>query len=193
MTTGRINRFVRRRNFGQTDRGAALVEFALLLPILLLVLISIFEIGAAFRNYLTVSYLAREGARMSAFLGTHINADCTMVTSLAGQMTGNDLGNLERIEIFRADAAGNQVIGDTNTFTFTGTDHTNCAHWSKVITWPSTSRQTDVNTTTFNPPLDVIGVRLILTESWMTQFPPYGGNYTVDENTIVRMEPEAFA
>ncbi|CAN5669247.1 hypothetical protein BH18ACT6_BH18ACT6_22870 [soil metagenome] len=37
------------------------------MPILVLVLISIFEIGAAFRNYLTVSYLAREGARMSAF------------------------------------------------------------------------------------------------------------------------------
>jgi len=63
------------------------------------------------------------------------------------------------------------VFGDTNTFTFTGTDHTNCAHWSKVITWPSTGRQTDVSTTG-TPPLDVIGVRLILIESWMTQFPP---------------------
>ncbi len=89
MTTGRIRRSVKRRNFGQTDRGAALVEFALVLPILLLVLISIFEIGAAFRNYLTVSYLAREGARMSAFLGTHINADCTMVTSLEGLDLGS--------------------------------------------------------------------------------------------------------
>jgi hypothetical protein len=27
----------------------------------------------------------------------------------------------------------------------------------------------------------------------MTGFPPYSGSYTVDENTIVRMEPEAFA
>ena len=180
------------RTRAKRESGAALVEFALVLPVLLLVLISIFEIGAAFRNYLTVSYLAREGARMSAFLGTNINADCTMVTSLATQMGSGDLSNLQRIEIFRADAAGNQVISDTNTFTLTGADPTNCAHWTQVIGWPSPNRQTDVSTTG-TPPLDVIGVRLVLTESWMTQFPPYGGSYTVDENTIVRMEPEAFA
>lgn len=180
------------RSRAKPESGAALVEFALVLPILLLVLISIFEIGAAFRNYLTVSYMAREGARMSAFLGTNINADCTMVTTLATQMGPGDLSNLERIEIFRANAAGNQVISDTNTFTFTGTDPANCAHWSQVITWPSTSRQTEVSMTG-SPPLDVIGVRLVLIEGWMTQFPPFGGTYTVNENTIVRMEPEAFA
>ncbi|CAN5785951.1 hypothetical protein BH18ACT6_BH18ACT6_24140 [soil metagenome] len=93
MTTERKTRSVdgshRPADPGHTDRGAALVEFALVLPILLLVLISIFEIGAAFRNYLTVSYLARKGARMSAFLGTHINADCTMVTSLEGLDLGS--------------------------------------------------------------------------------------------------------
>jgi Flp pilus assembly protein TadG len=169
------------------------VEFALVLPILILVLISIFEVGAAFRSYLTVSYLAREGARMSAFLGTDIDADCTMVTSIATQMTPEDFANLDRIEIFRADSAGNQVISDTNTFTFTGTDMTNCGHWTQVITWDSTTRQTEVNTSTGTPPLDVIGVRLVATKSWMTGFPPYSGTYTVDENTIVRMEPEAFA
>jgi Flp pilus assembly protein TadG len=191
MTYGRIGRSVRKKG-DQADEGAALVEFALVLPILILVLISIFEIGAAFRSYLTVSYLAREGARMSAFLGTDINADCTMVTSIATQMTPADFANLVRIEVFRADSAGNQVVGDTNTFTFTGTDKTNCAHWSKVITWDSTTRQTEVSSTG-TPPLDVIGVRIVATKSWMTGFPPYRGTYTVNENTIVRMEPEAFA
>jgi Flp pilus assembly protein TadG len=191
MKSGRIIRSVKRH--GGSEEGASLVEFALALPILILVLISIFEIGAAFRNYLTISYLAREGARMSAFLGTDIDADCTMVTSLATQMMPSDFARLNRIEIFRADAAGNQVVSDTNTFTFTGTDSTNCGHWTQVITWPSTSRQTEVNTTTGTPPLDVIGVRIVTNQSWMTGFPPYSGNYTVDENTIVRMEPEAFA
>jgi Flp pilus assembly protein TadG len=191
MRSGRIAESFRRRE-SQKDEGAALVEFALVLPILILVLISIFEIGAAFRSYLTVSYLAREGARMSAFLGTDIDADCTMVTSIASQMTPEDFADLDRIEVFRADSAGNQVPSDTNTFTFSGTDLTNCAHWTQVITWDSTTRQTEVSSTG-TPPLDVIGVRLITTKSWMTGFPPYSGTYTVDENTIVRMEPEAFA
>jgi len=181
-----------KRQTERRERGATLVEFALIVPMLILLLISIFELGAAFKNYLTISYLAREGARLSAFLGTDIDADCTMVTGLATQIGGSSLAKLQRIEIFRADSAGNQVMSDTNTFTFTGTDPTNCTHWSQVVTWPSTSRQTEVSATG-SPPLDVIGVRLVLTESWMTGFPPYSGNYTVDENTIVRMEPEAFA
>ena len=128
------------------DRGASLVEFALILPLLLLVLISIFEIGAAFRNYLTVSYLAREGARLSAFLGTDIDADCDMITGLATTMSPADLARLTNIQVFRADAAGNQVMTDTNTFTFTGANPANCAHWTSVVTWPSTSRQTTVST-----------------------------------------------
>lgn len=180
------------RSRAKPESGATLVEFALVLPILLLVLISIFEIGAAFRNYLTASYMTREGARMSAFLGTHINADCDMITGLAATMSAGDIARLNNIQIFRADSAGNQVMADTNTFTFTGADPTNCAHWSSVVNWPSTSRQTDVSSTG-TPPLDVIGVRLTITQSWMTGFPPYSGNYTINENTIVRMEPEAFA
>lgn len=174
------------------ERGASLVEFSLVLPILFLILVSIFELGMAFKSYLTVAYLAREGARLSAFSGTDIDADCTTVTSLATQMGTQDLTRLDRIEIFKADAAGNQSPGTTNTFRFTGLDHTDCNDWTKTITWVSTTRQTDVSSTGI-PPLDVIGVRMVLTHRWITQFPPYFGNLTVNENTIVRMEPEAFS
>lgn len=174
------------------DNGAALVEFALVLPVLFLILISIFEVGMAFKDFLTVSYLSREGARLSAFLGSDVDADCSMITSLATNIGPADLARLNRVEVFRADSAGNQVISDTNTFTFTGTDPANCAHWTSVINWPSTSRQTDV-TDSGIPPLDVIGVRVVITHRWMTQLPPYAGTFFIDENTIVRMEPEAFA
>lgn len=174
------------------ERGAALVEFALVLPVLFLILISIFELGMAFKDFLTVSYLAREGARLSAFLGTDIDADCTMVTTLATNLGTADLNRLNRIEIFRADANGDQVPSNTNTFTFTGTDPLDCDDWTKTILWPSTGRQTDVDPSG-TPPLDVIGVRVVLIHTWISQFPPYFGSFQVNENTIVRMEPEAFA
>jgi Flp pilus assembly protein TadG len=168
------------------------VEFALVLPILFLILISIFELGLAFKDFLTVSYMAREGARLSAFLGTDPDADCTMITTLASNISTADLNRLQRIEIFRADTAGNQVAADTNTFTYTGTDPLDCTDWTQVITWPSTDRQTEVDTDG-TPPLDVIGVRVVITHTWISQFPPYFGSFSINENTIVRMEPEAFA
>jgi Flp pilus assembly protein TadG len=181
-----------RRARDKKERGATLVEFSLVLPILFLVLVGIFEIGMAFKSYLTVAYLAREGARLAAFTGTDVDADCTTVTSLANQMGPQDLARLDRIEIFKADAAGNQSSLTTNTFRFTGADHTDCDDWTKNITWPSTTRQTDVSPTG-TPALDVIGVRIVIIHPWITQFPPFFGNLNVNENTIVRMEPEAFS
>ncbi len=55
-----------RRGKDKKERGASLVEFSLFLPVLFLVLVGIFEIGMAFKSYLTVAYLAREGARLAA-------------------------------------------------------------------------------------------------------------------------------
>jgi hypothetical protein len=173
------------------QRGASLVEFSLVLPILFLVLVGIFEIGMAFKSYLTVAYLAREGARLAAFTGTAPTADCITITSLAAQMGPQDLARLDRIEIFKANASGAPTPGFVNEFRFTGADHQNCAHWTKITPWLSTSRQTDVSDDG-TPPLDVIGVRIVVVHPWITQFPPFSGNLNINENTIVRMEPEAF-
>ncbi len=45
------------------DGGQALVEFALVLPIALFLLLIMLEVGLAFSHKLTVGYATREGAR----------------------------------------------------------------------------------------------------------------------------------
>ena len=47
-------------------RGQALVEFALVIPIFLLLLVAIFDLGRAVFAYNTLTNAAREGARMAA-------------------------------------------------------------------------------------------------------------------------------
>lgn len=49
--------------------GVAIIEFALVLPILLIVIAGIFDFGFAFREYLVVTDAAREGARMAVLPG----------------------------------------------------------------------------------------------------------------------------
>lgn len=49
-------------------RGQALVELAILLPLLLTILMGIFEFGRVFNAYLIISHASREGAR-SAVVG----------------------------------------------------------------------------------------------------------------------------
>ena len=46
------------------SRGQALVEVALVLPLILMILLGIMEFGRAFNAYLTLQHAAREGARL---------------------------------------------------------------------------------------------------------------------------------
>lgn len=55
----------RRRTIGDDD-GANAVEFALVLPVLVLLLIGIMQFGQAFSAYLAVTHAAREGARLAS-------------------------------------------------------------------------------------------------------------------------------
>ena len=51
---------------GAPDRGATAVEFALLLPVLLLIVFGIVDFGRAYNAKITLTQAAREGARLTA-------------------------------------------------------------------------------------------------------------------------------
>lgn len=61
----------RRRKSGARDRGAAAVEFALLLPVLLVVLFGLIDFGRALNAQITLTQAAREGARLDALGDTN--------------------------------------------------------------------------------------------------------------------------
>ncbi len=48
------------------EKGAAMVEFAIILPVLLLLVFGIIEFGRAYNNQLTLTHAAREGVRTYA-------------------------------------------------------------------------------------------------------------------------------
>ena len=53
----------------RSERGAELIEFAVVLPILLLVFAAIVDFGMVFQRFLTISNAAREGARIAVLPG----------------------------------------------------------------------------------------------------------------------------
>src|SRR6266699_2915884 len=56
----------RRSGNDSRDRGAVAVEFALLLPMLLLLLFGIIDFGRALNAQITLTQAAREGARLAS-------------------------------------------------------------------------------------------------------------------------------
>lgn len=74
---------------GKGEGGQSLVEFALVLPIFLLVLFAIVDFGMAFHAWITVTNSAREGARLGAVRAAAADID-QRVRDTAGSL-GDDL------------------------------------------------------------------------------------------------------
>ncbi len=69
------------------NRGVALIEFALVLPILLLLVLGIIEFGWIYNGYITITGAAREGARVAAIDGDYEVAVNNHISSL---LIGNE-------------------------------------------------------------------------------------------------------
>jgi hypothetical protein len=175
----------------RNERGATIVEFAIVMPLLVLMMVGIMEIGVAFYDYLTIERATLEGVRTVSFTGTDPTADCAAVNNIVSELPGGFLDRIDRIEIYKADAAGNQLLASTNTWRYNGgADPLDCAlSWIVVEQWQSIGRQTTAGP---SAPLDIAGVRILMDRDWITNFPPFSGSYTVDESSILRMEPEVF-
>ena len=55
----------------RSERGSNLVEFALVLPLLVLILAGMADIGRAFNSYMVITNAAREGARAASRLSCY--------------------------------------------------------------------------------------------------------------------------
>jgi Flp pilus assembly protein TadG len=87
----------RRRHIDKfrAERGQTAVEFALVAPVLILLLLAVVQMGIAFNNYLAVTDAARAGARKAivARLAGLTSSDVTQaVTSAAADLDPKKLG-----------------------------------------------------------------------------------------------------
>jgi len=79
------------RRFARSDSGAAMVEFAIVLPILIMFLLGIIDFGRAFFLYNNLTNAVREGARLGAVQMPNVNVAAvqTRVTDRVRQFTSN--------------------------------------------------------------------------------------------------------
>jgi Flp pilus assembly protein TadG len=98
----------------RNQRGAALLETAITIPLVLLVTVSIFEFGRAYQTWQVMTNAAREGARVAVLAGyTDAMVTKTVTDYLAaGQLQfANDAGvNVERTVPFGVNTASRVTI-----------------------------------------------------------------------------------
>ena len=73
---------------GAGQRSQALIEFALVSPVLLLLLFGVIDLGRAIFYYDTINHAAREGARTAIRASNALPTDTDVLTTVTSQMQG---------------------------------------------------------------------------------------------------------
>ncbi len=105
-----------------------MVEFAIVIPVFLLLLFGMLEFGFAFSHHLTLEYSTREGARTGAALAnlggypactsSTVDADAEVIAAVQRVLTSPgsqvNIAKVNWIKIYKADGSGNQIGTSVN-------------------------------------------------------------------------------
>ncbi len=108
------------------DSGQTLVEFALVFPIFIMMLLAIIEFAFVFNAVLSANYATRDASLIAAEAGSSTGADCVIIAKVLEDMRPPvDGGAIEEIIIYRAKPSGapwtGSYSGSGNVYAHTGT------------------------------------------------------------------------
>jgi len=196
------------RRRGRGDRGLAVVEVAIILPLLALLISGIIEGGMAWRDSLTVSSGTRSAARVVSNLGSNRLSDYEALLTLDAALDGLSTSYVVGVLIYDGsaadgsvpaaclDAGGNpkSISGSCNYYSaamitsmsiakFDGLGATTCSATSWDHFYCPTSRETRQN-----QGLETVGVWVRVKRGWFTNMFP-GDGLTVEHRTVMNVEP----
>src|SRR6059036_3047349 len=103
------------------ERGQALVEFALLLPLLLLLIVGIIEFSFVWNSRNTVLFASRDGSMLAAEGGSLVGTDCVVLQRIEGDVVSPAKAlRVQDITIYWSDRNGDQIGSNQNVYTRTG-------------------------------------------------------------------------
>jgi Flp pilus assembly protein TadG len=184
---------------GSRERGAAIVEMAVVLPLLILLVFGMVEFGLLFREKMTIASATTSAARTGATMGNREEADIRILQALEAGLYGQvDASVIVSVDIFRAVTATGTKTSDVNTYVFSPL--VTC-RWSPCpdpldttydvldFTWSPLDRDTTLDP--LGGGLDVLGIEILYHHSAATGLIP-GVERDLSERTLVRLEPNVF-
>ena len=180
----------------EKERGAALVEMAIIAPLLVLLVFGILEFGLAFKNKLTIAHSANAAARIGSTIGTDPEADMLILEAVEAGFNG--LVNptiVNYVDIYQSDDAGNKLA--YNRYFWDGASACNwnpCPDPAGTPVYGNPSGWGDPGNRDVvldSDGLDTLGVEVQYTHNWVTSalgFSPQNWS----EHARVRLEPDVF-
>jgi Flp pilus assembly protein TadG len=187
--------------FGRSEKGQAIVEFAMVLPVFVLLIIGLMEFSLVWNSRNTVLFASRDGSMLAAEGGSLDGTDCVVLQRVTGDVVSpsSQLRILE-ISIYWSDRNGTQIGANQQVYTRGGT--TSCTYPDgTTITVPYTLTTAGYPESArcsvlagcggSHTSVDTIGVRVTYQHFWVTSFVRFAStSVTFTEASITRAEPQ---
>jgi Flp pilus assembly protein TadG len=184
-----------RPSTGLGSPGQSLVEFALVVPLFMVILMAVIEFAFLLNGQLSINFATRDAALIAAEAGNAVGADCVVLQKVEQDVTAPaNRANISQVRIFWTNADGQPLdtSGNVTTFgsatqaadTYTRSGTTTCTFadgttltvpYSPVGTasYPDSARCNDILGTAEgcqpgHPGIDTIGVQVTYFDTWKT-------------------------
>ena len=182
------------------ERGQALVEFALLFPFVLLLIVGIVELSFVWNSRNTVAYASRDGSMFAAEGGSLPGTDCLVLDRIERNIVSPARAiRVQEVAIYWSDRNGGQIGSFQNVYDRSG--FTTCDFDGSTFMVPYTLTTAAYPETIrcdvlagcggAHTGVDTVGVRITYEHFWVTSFARLtGSGVTFAETTATRVEPQ---
>jgi len=189
------------------ELGTAMIEFAIVLPLLALLFVGMAEFGIAFKQKLAVDNAVQTATRAGSSLGRNVAADMAVLDAIQqGFSSLPDNGDtlVTKVTVFKADSSGNVEGSLINTYLYepkvSGCDWNPCPDPTSDTDesniggpWLPSVREVEFE----DGPLDNMGVTIYYGHDWVIGgfgFLPHlpcnaDGSQCWTETSVLRLEP----
>ncbi len=169
------------------SRGQSLIEFALILPLFMLLLFGVIEFALINASIGAFNFAAQDAARFGAISGpNNVNSDSAMLAqAIQPRITGVVAAHLKTVEIFKANEDGSCYAGEPPPCVTEDSYSVQTGLWT--YNWPSSVRSDQLITG------DYLGVRLTYTYTYITAFfATTSPTLTLSAVSVQRIEPQEY-
>lgn len=198
-----MHRHQRRRRRGQ--RGVAILELAIVAPVLILLVMGMAEMGVGWVGGSRLESSTSTAARTGASSGSVVDADRNILLSLRASLPADLLANASRVVVFSSNANGDMAaacrtvtpgsgVGNGSAATGANRCNTYTGNQLRTVTtttnlgasddaWPPATRRDRLS----GPP-DYLGVLVITTQRSLTD--TFWADRTLERHSVFRLQPD---
>jgi Flp pilus assembly protein TadG len=189
------------QRYRRDELGQGLVEFAIVLPVLMLLIFGLIEWSFVMNTQASVNFASRDGAMLAAEGGNNAGTDCMILARIERDLVAPALPpRIQDVQIYWSDRNGGQIGSNVNLYSRFGSITCNYADGTSLtvpytLTGPGylEGSRCDIlngcggsHTT-----VDTVGVRVTYQHQWVSYIgQTIAPTLILNKSTAIRIEPQ---